>query len=164
MDEQDRQLEEIEAQEAWLAGFKTPGPSAEAVNRAKLAARRELALQHGASTARAWKAWHGVLGAAAAIALCVMVGWYAIDRQATTISQVIAENDVQPQWPESTQKETTLLAAMDDDLSDLENWSSEESWGTGGADLYYALQDALQDDSTSQPTRNNATKNGRSQG
>ncbi len=163
MNEQDRQLEEIEANEAWLVGFKTPAPSTEALTRAKEGAHRELARLHGASPARSWKAWQGALSAAAAIALCVTVGWYAISRQPTE-SLTIADADVQPMWPETTQQETTILAAMDDEIADLEDWSSEASWNSGGADMFHALEEALQDDSTSQPSRGGAAKTNRSQG
>jgi hypothetical protein len=164
VNEQDRQLErQIEANEAWLAGFQTPDPSADAVDRAKQAAHRELARQHEVAAARSWKPWHGGLAAAAALALCVSVGWYAFSRQGPQ-PQTLVEADVQPLWPESTQQQTTILVAMDDEISDLEEWSSDESWGAGGADLYYALEEALQDDSTSQPSRSGATKTNRSQG
>lgn len=164
MNEQDRQLEEIEANEAWLARLVTPAPSAEAVARAKQAARRELARQRGGYGVRSWKPWHGALAAAAALALCVTVGWYAMTLQPATTPMMMAEADVQPLWPEMTQQQTTVLVAIDDEISDLEEWSSDESWSAGGADLYYALEEALGADDTSQPNRGSPAKTSRSQG
>lgn len=164
MNEQDRQLEEIETNEAWLARFATPAPSAEAVARAKQASRREVGRNHGTSAVRSWKAWHGAVAAAAALALCVTVGWYAMRHQPETTPMMVAEADVQPLWPETTQQQTTVLVAMDDEISDLEEWSSDESWSAGGADLYYALEEALDGDATSQPNRGGPAKTSRSQG
>ncbi|HKQ47121.1 MAG TPA: hypothetical protein VJZ71_03505 [Phycisphaerae bacterium] len=164
MNEQERQLGEIEANEAWLARFVTPAPSAEAVARAKQAARRELARMHGGAGARSWKAWHGTLAAAAALALCVTVGWYAMRHQPAMTSMMMAEADVQPLWPEMTQQQTTVLVAMDDEISDLEEWSSDESWSAGGADLYYALEEALDANTTSQPNPATPARTSRSRG
>lgn len=161
---QDRQLDEIEANEAWLTGFATPAPSAEAVARAKQAARRELVRQRGESGVRSWKAWHGALAAAAALALCVAVGWYAMTLQPAKTPMIVAEADVQPLWSETTQQQTTVLVAMDDEISDLEEWSSDESWSTGGADLYYVLEEALDADATSQPNPGTPARTSRSRG
>lgn len=164
MNEQDQQLDEIEAHEAWLAGFKTPSPSAEAVNRAKQAARRELARLHGAGTVRSWKSWQGVLGAAAAIAMCVTVGWMAVNRTVPTQPLAAVEAEVQQLLPESAGQETVQLASMDDDMTDLEEWSSEQRWSAGGASMYHALEDAFNEDSSSEPARGGTTPSGRSQG
>ena len=164
VNEQDRQLEEIAANEAWLARVATPAPSAEAVSRAKLAARRELDRQHGLTPVRSWRAWHGALAAAAALALCVTVGWYAMRVQPVTAPIMVADADVQPLWPEATELQTTVLVAMDDEISDLEEWSSDESWSAVGADLYYALEEALDSDVTSQPDRGSPAETSRSQG
>ncbi len=164
MNEQDRQIEEIEVHEAWLAGFKSPAPSAEAVTRAKQAARREAARMLGTISTRSWKSWQGVLGAAAAIALCVTVGWFAVDRTVPTQPLAAVEAEVQQLLPESARQETVQLASMDDDMTDLEEWSSEQRWSAGGASMYHALEDALNDDSSSEPVRGGTTKSGRSQG
>jgi hypothetical protein len=84
--------------------------------------------------------------------------------QPVTAPMMMAEADVQPLWPETTQQQTTVLVALDDEISDLEEWSSDDSWSAGGADLYYALEDALDAEATSQPNRGGPAKTSRSQG
>ncbi|RIK67702.1 MAG: hypothetical protein DCC65_06140 [Planctomycetota bacterium] len=163
MSEPDNRLhDEIAEGERWLAAQPTPGPAPEAVERAKAAARREL-MRTSAEPARAQvRPWHGVLAAAASLALAVGVGWYVV-RTHEPPASTLAGGDAEPTLDTiaAAAADTTQLALFDDDLTELEDWSAEESWSAGGASLYEAMREALAAEGENGPA-GNGTRNSQS--
>jgi len=138
-------LNEIERDERWLAGFETPEPDAAAMDRLRRAVDGELARSRGRRDA-GWQAWHGVLAAAAAIALAVGVAWQTrwFDGSAaegpttSALVEAIPTNDFFP-----AEEATEAISEMEDDLSSLEAWSASMGWEVDGADLYEAMNEGM---------------------
>lgn len=137
-------MNEIAGHERWLAGFKSPEPSGDAVHRALAAARGELAALNGAaSRPHSPRHWVGVIGAAAAIAMAVGVTWYASARFDSTNS-VVARSDPLPAWvSHSIAQPSAALEALDEDVADLEALSVNGGWDSGGGALYEAVEEVL---------------------
>lgn len=159
-EKESRMHEEIAEGERWLAGQETPRPSLEAVERAKAAARKELVHMRASGGRGMFRLWHGVVAAAASIALAVGIGWYGVrthepDRQTLVVADTEPVIEV---MDTATGEETTQLAYFEDDLSELEEWSSEESWDAGGASLFEAMNDALNEKADGSGERNGATR------
>jgi len=133
------QQSEIEPLERWLAGFDTPPPSAELIERTCVAARH--AFQRGraeaATSARGQKAWYGAVAAAALILLSVAVAWQAVRSSGGDGVNSFARN-----WPpiELTVSEDDEWVGFDSDLRTLESWEAQADWELGGADLYEAFE------------------------
>lgn len=161
MSQPDRRLnEEIAEAERWLAAQPTPGPSREAVEQAKSAARLEL-MRTSAQPARGRiRPWHGVLAAAASLALAVSVGWYVVRTQEPAAPALAADDagSALDAIADAAAADTTQLALFDDDLSELEDWSSQESWSEGGASLFEAMHEALAAEGESGPAGNGTRK------
>jgi hypothetical protein len=139
---------EIAAGEKWLSGFSTPSPSSDALERTKRAVRAELCrpqLAHFAT--RHWAAWRGVIATAAVMTLAVTIGWLSFEtnppRTPPTTPMAAA-----PSWPSEIQEDSTRFAGLDDNLSDLEEWSADRPWAVNGASLYDTLEGVLGDDTT----------------
>lgn len=139
----DRKLEnEIATGERWLATFETAPPSTASVERVKRAVRAELGgARPGFRTGR-WAVWHGVLAAAAAIALAVTVAWHSVRSDVQSARSIAGRWDI-PTWSTETAQEAVVLADLDQELSELEAWSVEEAWDWGGSALYEAMERAL---------------------
>jgi hypothetical protein len=137
---------EIASGEEWLSTFPAPSPSPAALERTKQAVHEELTRLQGArAITRRWAAWHGVVAAAASIALAVTVGWYSfVHGTKPPVGPVNIESLVA--WSADTREEVTRFAGLDEGLSDLEDWSAEQPWAANGASLYEAIEGALEED------------------
>jgi hypothetical protein len=145
MSEFDRQMQdEIAADERWLATFDTPPPSAETIDRLQQVMHDELELKRRRSLTGQRASWHGVLAAAAAIALAVTIGWHSTRRH-TSEPYSPSQNEFASSWLAERQQDALAMSDLDDQLSELEAWSVEETWGLGGASLFGALEEALDD-------------------
>lgn len=142
MSTSDRKTEvEIATGEQWLRAFEAPGPSRASVGRLRRTVRAEL----GRGSARfSWTPWHGVLAAAASIALAVGVGWDAA-RQHDVASKPAAALALDPSWPVETWQDAVAMTDLENGLIELEAWSSEEAWNLDGTTLYEVLEDALEE-------------------
>jgi hypothetical protein len=134
---------EIQEGECWLAGFATPSPSPESVARVKQELRAELARRAG-TPIRSWAVWHGVLAAAAALAFAVTIGWHS-SRHSASVSVALADAETESSWWTETHREAVVLTDLEEDLAELEAWSTEESWNVSGAALYETIHNALED-------------------
>ncbi len=134
--------QEIEAGERWLAGFATPGPSPEAMARVRLGVHREL--RRTAQRVGRWQTWHGVLAAAASIALAVTVGWYSAALYETS-AYLAGADEVLAEWTDQTAEEVIRFASLDEGLSALESWSDSQDWSIDDAAMYEALDEVLED-------------------
>ena len=135
-----RQLQEIEANERWLAQMPEVRASDEALEAVKLAVRRELAAHTLQAPRRSWRAWTGSLAAAAAVALATTIGWRSLRVEPT----LPASHEVITSLPSTGS--TTQIVMLDEQLETLEAWSVDDSWQTGGADLYEAFKEVMDDD------------------
>ncbi len=151
-----QQQDEIAAGERWLTKFETSGPSSEGVERLKRAIRDELAVGVARPRGGRWVTWHGVLGAAAALLAAGTIAWYSGVEHGTH-SRLAASNDTPSQWPIETQQDAVVLTDLDNDLSELEAWSSDESWELGGTFLYEALEGVLEGASNGSPADTGAS-------
>lgn len=156
-------LSQIERDERWLAGMKTPAPSDECIAHIKRAVHEELR-RGSATTHRRWWAGYGVFAAAAAIALAVWIGWPAaqstpsitqapaiVKRSAPAIAPVVAETEPAI----ATDDSLALVNEIDDTLSTLEDWSQDSAWDLSGKSLAEALDDVF-----SEPAKDNANRRG----
>ena len=141
MNSENQTMQAIRDGEDWLSGFGTPGPSAAAIERAKLAARGELSRRGSGRTVRRWAAWHGVLAAAASIALAVTVGWYSTHVFDSPVGGV-AVADLVPAWSDDVTEEFARYDALDEELSEFETWVKDENWALSGSSLYDTLEGA----------------------
>jgi hypothetical protein len=139
MSEFDRKLhEDIAAGEAWLSGFDTSPPDAEAISRFKAVVRAEL----GAARPRRLrlKHWHGALAAAAMILLAVVVGWQSYDRYADgagprlRVAEVIYEPIIP--FPEESDSISIVYGELTEETDDLGDWSLSDGGG-----LFAVLED-----------------------
>lgn len=157
MNEDDRlRRVEIDEGERFLAGFPTASPSPSAVAHIKLAIRAELARGIQPPT-RSWATWHGVLAAAAALAIAVTVGWLSA-RQHGPASLVATDAEPESSWLADTNREAVALTDLEKQLSALEAWSEDNAWDVSGTALYETLHNALDD----APKGNNPTDEGAS--
>ncbi len=141
MGEFDSKLErEVAAGERWLAGFSTPGPSPETMERLRLGVRREL--HRTAQGVGRWQTWHGVLGAAASIALAVTVGWYSAALYETN-AYLAGTDEVLAEWTDQTAAQVVRFASLDEGLSELESWSDSQDWSIGNAAMFEALDEVM---------------------
>jgi len=134
-------MQAIRDGEDWLSGFVTPGPSLSAIERAKLAARGELGRRGSERTVRRWAAWHGMLAAAASIALAVTVGWYSTHVYDSP-GGVVAVADLVPTWSDDVTEEFARYDELDEELSEFESWVKDENWALSGSSLYETLEGA----------------------
>ena len=154
-DQDCKQLDEIAENERWLAVYSTPAPSADSVERAKAAAR-DAARSEAGRQRRTWRIWHGVSGAAAAIALCVLVGGRA--RQVTKQGDTqLGQADPMPVLPEQSYESITRISTFDEELSELEDWSAQASWSVSGASLFEIMDEALDEESLDAPGENGSS-------
>jgi hypothetical protein len=140
--------DEITAGEKWLSGFSTPSPSSDAMERTRRAVRGELSrpkLAHFAT--RHWAAWRGAAAAAAVMVLAVTIGWLSFET-GTRPAPVASLTDPLPLWSNEIREDSTRFAGLDDNLSDLEEWSADQPWAVNGASLYDTLEGVLGDDTT----------------
>ena len=151
-----QQQDEIAAGERWLTRFETSGPSGEGVERLKRAIRDELSVEKARSRGGRWVTWHGVLGAAAALLAAVTIAWYSGVEHGTRL-RLAASNGATSQWPIETQQDAVVLTDFDNELSELEAWSSDESWELGGTFLYEALEGVLEGASNGSPADTGAS-------
>ncbi|MFH1418598.1 MAG: hypothetical protein ABII12_09985 [Planctomycetota bacterium] len=143
MSEFDPKLEqEVAAGERWLAGFSTPGPSPEAMERVRLSVRREL--RRTAQRVGRWQTWHGVLAAAASIALAVTVGWYSSTLYETS-AYLARADEVLAEWTDETAEQVVRFASLDQGLSELESWSASQDWSIDDAAMYEVLEEVSED-------------------
>jgi len=145
-------LNEIEREERRVASFSTPGPTREAVERAKAAMRQELRSRSFAARRR-WPAAVGTLAAAAMIVLAVYVGW---------ASKSGGETGAIAQTPQdvsqlSATPEQTVMVTFDKQQKELEEWSEGSNWDYSGSNLSAAL-----DEVWSEPARGHSEKGKRS--
>ncbi len=140
----DKLREEIADGEHWLAGFEMPEPSRESVERVKGAVLAELGKVGADVPADRWTRWHGVAAAAASIALAVGVGWYSARHNQSAID-VLAQDEPASAWSDETWQDAVALGDLDDELADLESWTSEDAWDVDGVMLYEALDGMTQD-------------------
>jgi len=141
--------EEIAAGERWLAGFETPEQSEASLGKVKQAIREELACRQVEGAPERRPAWHGVLAAAAAIGLCVTVGWYSthVEWPATDSTwPAVASGDIRDAEADAFEQSIEALATTDEGLAGLEVMTSDSAWTLSGAALYEALEDAVSDD------------------
>lgn len=146
MNEQNREtLEELDRNERWLAGFSTPGPSAESIRRAKAAASDAFSRLDVEQARPSPKPWHGVLAAAATIALAVGIGWYGtrLDAPGPARMTLADAESILPGLTGESDEGAVQLAYFDENLSELEAWSTDESWDASGASLFEAMNDVL---------------------
>ncbi len=136
--------DEIADGERWLAGFQTPEPSRECVQRVKAAVRSEVGRAGPRDAAGRWVWWHGALSAAASIALAVTVGWHST-RHHCSVPAGLAQGDAMSAWSDETWQDAVALGDLEDELSDLETWTSDDAWDADGAVLYEALDGVLQE-------------------
>jgi len=155
--------EEIEANERWLSGFKTPAASEALLARVKQAVREELAQQRPGGSAKRPAAWHGVVAAAAAIGLCVATawysarkGWYAGPMQGRSWSQLAGRTGVEAAG-DSLERSIEDLPSVDEELSRLEAMSSDDAWALSGTTLYDALENAVTDDAAGKANHTGAS-------
>lgn len=141
-----KMLDEIAEDERWLAVYSTPAPSSVSVERAKAAAREAARLLISGQTGRTWRVWQGIAGVAAAIALCVFVGWRASQDTNQGETQ-LAMLDPMPVLPEQSYESITRISTFDEELSDLEDWSVQASWGVSGASLFEIMDEAMDEES-----------------
>ena len=62
-----------------------------------------------------------------------------------------ANSSAAAQWPIETQQDAVALTDLDNELSELEAWSSDESWELDGRILYEALEGVLEGASNGSP-------------
>jgi len=151
-----QQQDEIVAGERWLKRFETSGPSREGIERLNLAIRDELAVGAARPCGRRWATWYGVLGAAAALLAAVTIGWHS-GREHGTHLRMAAGDGAASQWSIETQQDAVVLTDLDNDLSELEAWSSDESWELGGTSLYEAFEGVLEGASNGSPADGGAS-------
>jgi hypothetical protein len=145
MNEFDRHLEtDIAEGERWLASFATPEPSPAVIEQTKERVRAALAGASAHPTAGRWSVWHGILAAAASIALAVTVGWMSARQQTTDSMGTRADAD-ELNWIAEAGQDALARTTLDSDLSSLEKWSAGEPWNVDGAALYDTLDGVLND-------------------
>jgi len=134
-----RQLEEIARDEAWLARFPTPAPSRECADATRAAMRTALSADQR-RIALHWQSWHGAVAAAAAIAVFVALGSYAVRHEPAPKATTELADD----WvPEGIEEQGQIaLAELDSDELYMD-YSLEFGDEAGGRDLYDALEEAL---------------------
>jgi hypothetical protein len=89
--------------------------------------------------------WHGVVAAAAMIALAVTVGWYSLEKYDGPSPRAM-KGEPLAMWSAETQEEVARFSGLDEGLSDLEELSADRPWALNGASMYDALEGALDDD------------------
>jgi hypothetical protein len=140
-DDRDRLMNDIGEGERWLSSLPRPEVSPAALLRIKSAVRAEL--QRSGAAGGRWSTWHGVLAAAASIALAVLIGWHSAEPSVT-----VAELDqVESSWLNDAGQDATAMASLEDGLSALEEWSQNDVWDNSGPKMYDTIQ-GLNDDST----------------
>ena len=151
MTEFDRAMrEEIAEGERWLASFPTPEPSPANIERIKRTARAARSAHPPLPSADRWTVWHGILAAAASIALAVTIGWHSA-RQHPNSGTGEFVTEAESSWFADAGQDALALTDLDEGLSSLESWSANEPWNVNGVKLYETLDgvlnDAVEDDS-----------------
>ena len=144
MSEFDRLMrDEIAEGERWLASFATPEPSAACVAKTKRAVRAALTGSGEGPALGRWSVWHGVLAAAASLALAITIGWHSA-RQNTRFADAELTG-AEAQYLADAGQEAQTLSDLDSGLTSLETWSADESWNVDGVKLYDTLNGVLSD-------------------
>ena len=132
MSEFDRLMrDEIAEGERWLASFATPEPSAACVAKTKRAVRAALTGSGEGPALGRWSVWHGVLAAAASLALAITIGWHSA-RQNTRFADAELTG-AEAQYLADAGQEAQTLSDLDSGLTSLETWSADESWNVDAA-------------------------------
>lgn len=143
-------FDEILEGERWLAGIATPTPSARALTSTKAAMGAEFVrLGRRSGGVVRWRAWHGVIAAAACLALCVLAGW-RLNRPSDRLNPVEVAKRVVT-WPTEAESQLIALGNIDEALSAIEEAVPADSdYVMDGASLYDVLSEAVNGDDTNQ--------------
>lgn len=151
MNEQERQLADIQRDEAWLAGFPTPDPdpivmerikylvrqtcgekpalpagaTAKALTDTKAAVRRELAASSAAPAPIVFRPWAPVLVAAASVAFAFVTLWSGGDSDAIGDPDLAAFVAVMARPDDEI---ALTLLELDDDITTLASGSDSAEW------------------------------------
>lgn len=148
--------DEIAQGERWLASFSTPAPSPAALTRTRRAVRAALAQPRPGASDRPWAVWHGILAAAASLALAVTIGWRSAGYY--TATQASVDEHFAFAWIEQTGSEAQAFTDFEEALTTLESWAADEPWNVDGADLFETLNGVLNDGTDSDTIEPGSTR------
>ncbi len=142
----ENQLNEIAEAERWLSRQTPPRVSEDLVPRIQRRVREELTKVHaGDAGSTRWRAWHGAIAAAAALALSVGVGWYSLRFESSEPIRLADSGD-----SAAIEREVaaflSALPEADADLVELEELTFGDAWAFDGASLYDAFEQAFAED------------------
>ena len=124
--------DEIAEGERWLAGKADASAPAVAIGRTKDAVRAELARRARTVPGMTWRPWHGTLAAAAALALCVTIGWQSMRSYSRSVPPT-DEGGAIVFLPAASETQLAAFDTLEQELSEIEAWDSDqaslsESW------------------------------------